>query len=175
MSLTNRKRNETPLEEARRKWGEVTEQVRSSSVAWKAMLATAARNHKYSFRDQLMIHEYRPAATACAEHDFWEQRFHRRVHKGLKGIRLLSEDGREVRNVFDVGDTWPYYGHEHDLPPYIWRVTEGNTTAVSQRFREAFEVDGTLPEQVQAISKRLAEMDKSMYNISTEHSEDFFA
>ena len=70
MSLTNRKRNETPLEEARRKWGEVTERVRSSSAAWQAMLATAARNHKYSFRDQLMIHEYRPHATACAEHDF---------------------------------------------------------------------------------------------------------
>ena len=59
-------RNETPLEEARRKWGEVTERARSSSVAWKAMLATAARNHKYSFRDQLMIHEYRPATSACA-------------------------------------------------------------------------------------------------------------
>ena len=111
--------NETPLEEAQRKWGEVTERVRSSSAAWQAMLATAARNHKYSFRDQLMIHEYRPHATACAEHDFWEQRFHRRVHKGLKGIRLLSEDGRDVRNVFDVGDTWPFYGHEHDLPPYL--------------------------------------------------------
>ena len=172
MSLTNRKRNETPLEEARRKWGEVTERVRSSSAAWQAMLATAARNHKYSFRDQLMIHEYRPHATACAEHDFWEQCFHRRVHKGLKGIRLLSEDGREVRNVFDVGDTWPYYGHEHDLPPYIWRVTTVNTAAVSQRFREAFEVDGTLPEQVRTISKQLAEMARPMYNISTEHSED---
>ena len=164
--------NETPLEEAQRKWGEVTERVRSSSAAWQAMLATAARNHKYSFRDQLMIHEYRPHATACAEHDFWEQRFHRRVHKGLKGIRLLSEDGRDVRNVFDVGDTWPYYGHEHDLPPYIWRVSEGNTAAVSQRFREAFEVDGTLPEQVQVISKRLAEMARPMYNIGAEHSED---
>ena len=171
MSLEH-KRNETPLEEAQRKWGEVTERVRSDSAAWQAMLATAARNHKYSFRDQLMIHEYRPAATACAEHDFWEQRFHRRVHKGLKGIRLLSEDGRDVRNVFDVGDTWPYYGHEHDLPPYIWRVSKGNTAAVSQRFREAFEVDGTLPEQVQAISKRLAEMARPMYNIDTEHSED---
>ena len=164
--------NETPLEEAQRKWGEVTERVRSSSAAWQAMLATAARNHKYSFRDQLMIHEYRPHATACAEHDFWEQRFHRRVHKGLKGIRLLSEDGRDVRNVFDVGDTWPFYGHEHDLPPYIWRVTTANTAAVSQRFREAFEVDGTLPEQVRTISKQLAEMARPMYNISTEHSED---
>ena len=60
MSLMEQKRNETPLEEARRKWGEVTEQVRSSSVAWKAMLATAARNHKYSFRDQLMIHSTGP-------------------------------------------------------------------------------------------------------------------
>ena len=46
MSLTNRKRNETPLEEARRKWGEVTERVRSGGAAWQAMLATAARNHK---------------------------------------------------------------------------------------------------------------------------------
>ena len=103
--------NETPLEEAQHKWGEVTERVRSSSAAWQAMLATAARNHKYSFRDQLMIHEYRPHATACAEHDFWEQRFHRRVHKGLKGIpspkRRRQGCPQRLRRRRHVAVLWP--------------------------------------------------------------------
>ena len=32
---------------------------------WQRYLKTAARIYKYPFRDQLLIHAQRPAATAC--------------------------------------------------------------------------------------------------------------
>mgnify|MGYP000902902074 CR=1 FL=1 len=111
---------ETTLRETIRKFDEVKQEVRTSEEAWAAFLTCAARNHKYVFQDQLLIYKQRPEATACAEMDLWNKRFHRWVDKGQKSIKLL--DGEALRHVFDVGDTHPARGHENDTPPYIWRV-----------------------------------------------------
>ena len=46
-------------------------EVTSCSKAYMDFLVTAARNYKYSFRDQLLIHAQKPNATACAEIGTW--------------------------------------------------------------------------------------------------------
>ena len=59
--------DETTLEEARRRFNEVSHRVRSDGFNWSEFLTCAARNHKYDFRDQLLIYDQRPNAVACAD------------------------------------------------------------------------------------------------------------
>ena len=68
---------ETTLQETIRKSREIKLEVRAGEEAWAAFLTCAARNHKYAFQDQLLIYKQRPEATACAEMDMWNRRFHR--------------------------------------------------------------------------------------------------
>ena len=88
---------ETTLQETIRKFDEVKQEVRTSEEAWTAFLTCAARNHKYAFQDQLLIYKQRPEATACAEMDMWNRRFHRWIDKGQKSIRLL--DGKSLQHI----------------------------------------------------------------------------
>lgn len=48
------------------------------------------RRHKYSFKEQLLIHAQKPDATACAEIETWN-RLGRWVNKGTRGIALLVD------------------------------------------------------------------------------------
>ena len=47
----------------------------------ESFLATAARNYKYPYYDQLMIYLQRSEATACAEYDFWFDAMHSYVKR----------------------------------------------------------------------------------------------
>ena len=98
---------ETALEEARRRFYEVSQRVRTDGNNWSEFLTCAARNHKYDFRDQLLIYDQRPNATACADIDLWNKHFSRWVNRGTKSVRLLSPDGKSARHVFDITDTRP--------------------------------------------------------------------
>ena len=108
MSLEH-ERNETPLEEAQRKWGEVTERVRSGGAAWQAMLATAARNEGHpppkrgwqGSPQRLRRRRYvavlwaraRPAAVHLACH---RRQYHCRISafpRGLRGGRHAAGTG----------------------------------------------------------------------------------
>jgi hypothetical protein len=113
---------ESALHEARRRFNEVRQRVRSDGNNWAEFLTCAARNHRYEFRDQLLIFDQRPYAKACADFDLWHDRFNRFIEKGTKSVRLLSPDGNSVKHVFDITDTRPGFGHEFDEPPYIWQV-----------------------------------------------------
>jgi DNA primase len=84
----------------------------------------AARFHKYSFHNQLLIYTQRPDATYVAGYRAW-RRLGRQVRKGEKGIAILApcvyrtrvsdEDGEErelkalrgfrVAHVFDIAQT----------------------------------------------------------------------
>ena len=44
-----------------------TREIVARSGNYAAFLRTAARNYKYTFREQVLIHAQRPDATACAE------------------------------------------------------------------------------------------------------------
>ncbi len=87
---------------------------------WTAFLQCAAWQYKYPFEDQALIFAQRPDATACASIEVWNNRLHRWVNKGAKGIALLHEDGGGYRldYVFDVSDTNIRYGDRLRLWQY---------------------------------------------------------
>ena len=148
---------ESSLHEARRRFNEVSQRVRSDGNNWQNFLTCAARNHKYNFQDQLLIYDQRPYATACADFDLWHDRFNRFIEKGTKSVRLLSPDGNSVKHVFDITDTRPGFGHEFDEPPYIWKIEDEDTQDVSERLNQVYGASGELGEQISKISSDFAE------------------
>ena len=67
----------------------------ASSAEWKAMLEVAARFHKYSTNNQLLIYLQCPQATRVAGYRAW-QRLGRQVRKGSRGIAILAPCRRRV-------------------------------------------------------------------------------
>ena len=167
--------NETALQEARRRFNEVSHRVSSDGFNWSEFLTCAARNHKYDFRDQLLIYDQRPNATACADIDLWNNHFSRWVNRGTKSVRLLSPDGQSVRHVFDITDTRPGFGHEFDEPPYVWQVEPEDVADVSARLSEAYGTSGELRTQIagiaRSLSQRLEASNDSLYAKATNADE----
>ena len=60
------------------------------SDALRAYLDVARRFHRYSYRNQLLIHTQRPDATHVAGFHAWRTQFGRCVAKGEKGIAILA-------------------------------------------------------------------------------------
>jgi len=147
---------ETELQEARRRFNEVSQRVRSSGDNWAEFLTCAARNHKYEFRDQLLIFAQRPDATACADLNLWKNHFNRSVEKETKSIKLLRSNAQSVFNVFDISDTRPDFGHEFDEPPYIWKIEDEDSKAVAEKLNQAYGFSGDLTLQIAAISRNFA-------------------
>ena len=148
--------NETALQKAMRRFNDVSQRVRSDGDNWSEFLTCAARNHKYDFRDQLLIYDQRPNATACADIELWNKHFSRWVNRGTKSVRLLSSDGQSVRHVFDITDTRPGFGHEFDEPPYIWKIEPEDSQDVLARLSEAYGVSGSLGVQIAGIARDFA-------------------
>ena len=147
---------ESSLTEARRRFVEVSDRVRADGFNWSEFLTCAARNHKYEFRDQLLIYDQRPNAVACADIDLWNKHFHRYVNKGTKSVRLLSPDGKKVRHVFDIMDTRPGFGHEFDELPYVWQVEPEDVGDVSSRLSEVYGIGGNLRSQIAGIAREFS-------------------
>lgn len=70
---------------------QLTDQVDAlvNSDDWRAMLAAAARFHRYSFRNVLLILSQRPDATQVAGYRTW-QSLGRQVRRGEHGIAVLA-------------------------------------------------------------------------------------
>lgn len=60
------------------------------SAAVKNFLAFNAKFRGYSFHNTLLIYLQNPKATKVAGFKQWEEKFHRRVKKGAKGISILA-------------------------------------------------------------------------------------
>ena len=129
------------------------QRIRSGGEAYMDFLSTAARNHKYGFRDQLLIHAQRPDATACAEMGLWNQ-FRRWVNKGSKGIALLVDGPGyyKLRYVFDVSDTNSREGHQ--VP--IWKVEPRMEEPLSQHLTQRYGLE-TEDTELSAVLKSAAE------------------
>ncbi len=61
----------------------------TSGEEWAAMLEVAARFHRYSFRNTILIRLQRPDATRVAGFNRWKD-LGRHVRKGEKGIQILA-------------------------------------------------------------------------------------
>ena len=134
------------------------EYVTGRQEEWKAFLATAARNYKYPYYDQLMIYLQRPEATACAEYDFWFDTMHRYVKRGAKGIALVDNEGDSprLRYVFDVADTG---ARRNSRPVWLWQMKEEYRNPVMAALERAYGISGenqSLEAQLEQVAGRLA-------------------
>lgn len=110
-------------------------EVLASQPKYLAFLRTAANNYKYNFVEQLLIHEQKPDATACAGIDVWN-RLGRWVNKGTHGIALLdtSSPQHRLRYVFDISDTNSYAGRTVS----IWQMEFRHELAVMEALSDSF-------------------------------------
>ena len=126
----------TKLERISRLALDATLSVASSPDHWKAFLDSAAWLYKYPFRDQVLIHAQKPEATACAEIGMWNERLHRWVNKGAKGIALIdtSDEKPHLRYVFDVSDT----NSRQNVPLKLWQPTQEMHARISEELENSF-------------------------------------
>lgn len=91
--------------ELERLQGEITAKATEISAGpqWQAWLQTAAKFHRYSFKNQLLIMIQRPDATAVAGFNVWRDSFRRHVNKGEKGIRILAPVTKRVEELDPSG------------------------------------------------------------------------
>lgn len=124
-------------------------EVLASRPKYLAFLRTAANNYKYNFVEQLLIHEQKPDATACAGIDVWN-RLGRWVNKGTHGIALLdtSSPQHRLRYVFDISDTNSYAGRTVS----IWQMEFRHELAVMEALSDSF---GIAREQMESFPEFL--------------------
>lgn len=124
---------------------------------WKAYLNSASRLYKYKFEDQLLIYAQKPDATACAAMELWNEKMHRWVKAGSKGIALIRENGNgrpRLEYVFDVSDTRPVRGAK---VPYLWEMREEHHPAVVAALEKQYGVGSQ-----QELGNRLMETASSI-------------
>ena len=106
--------------------------------AWQNFLASACRNYKCRFDEQLLIYAQRPDAVAVAGLETWNRQFKRWVNKDSKGIAVFDPKGRRntLKYYFDVSDTHDgYYGSR---PVPIWQMNGRYEQAVIERLSDRF-------------------------------------
>ena len=102
-----------------------------SPEAWQAFLSSACRNYKCRFDEQMLIYAQRPDATAVLEIEKWNEKFHRYVRRGSKGIAVFAaadNNKTRLKYYFDVSDTEPSY--RGGMPVPIWQMSDRYAPAV---------------------------------------------
>lgn len=94
----------------------------TAPAQWQAFLASACRNYRLSFDEQLLVYAQRPDATAVLEIERWNKRFGRWVNRGANGIAVFDGEHTSrprLKYYFDISDT-----HEGNFPQPVplWAV-----------------------------------------------------
>lgn len=105
---------------------------------WQAFLASACRNYRLTFDEQLLVYAQRPDATAVLEIERWNRQFGRWVNRGANGIAVFDGEhtGKpRLKYYFDISDT-----HEARFPrPVpIWTVREEYTPDIIETLENSF-------------------------------------
>ncbi|MBR3137379.1 MAG: DEAD/DEAH box helicase family protein [Clostridia bacterium] len=126
----------TKLERISRLALETSRSITSSTRHWKGFLDSAAWLYKYPFQDQVLIHAQKPEATACAEIGLWNERLHRWVNRGAKGIALIdtTEEKPHLRYVFDVSDT----NSRQNIPFALWQPKPEMYPRIAEELQNSF-------------------------------------
>ena len=135
---------------------EAIHDVVQNQDTWKNFLRTAASFYKYPFLEQVMIHKQRPNATACADYNFWNNRWNRSIRAGSKGIGLVSYENNKpkLRYVFDVADTRE---REYSRPVQIWSMKPEHERSIQAELAKLYDVSPEkLEMQFEQIAQKLA-------------------
>lgn len=105
---------------------------------WQAFLASACRNYRLSFDEQLLVYAQRPDATAVLEIERWNRQFGRWVNRGANGIAVFDGEhtGKpRLKYYFDISDT-----HEARFlrPVPIWTVREEYAPDIIETLENSF-------------------------------------
>ena len=154
------------------------QEISRSPRDWTGYLDTAARLYRYDFADSMLIHAQRPAATACAELETWNNKMSRWVNRGAKGIALIDDSGprKRLRYVFDISDTHLVVGGRD---PWLWQISQSNERQIAEHLRETYDLD--LPENaslnaaLMEVAKQYAEenLDEAMEGLEYEVKDTF--
>ena len=124
---------------------------------WQRFLATACRNYKLSFDEQVLLFAQRPDATAVlpieGEHG-WNKRFGRWVNRGATGIAMFDKEhtGRSrLKYYFDISDT---HESRFAVPVPIWQM------------QPEFE-----PEVIEALGNTFGDLEDALNDMRTEQLE----
>ena len=105
---------------------------------WRAFLASACRNYRLSFDEQLLVYAQRPDATAVLEIERWNRQFGRWVNRGANGIAVFDgeHNGKPwLKYYFDISDT-----HEGRFPRPVplWTVREEYAPDIIETLENSF-------------------------------------
>ncbi len=105
---------------------------------WRAFLASACRNYRLSFDEQLLVFAQRPDATAVLEIERWNRQFGRWVNRGANGIAVFDgeHNGKpRLKYYFDISDT-----HEARFPQPVplWTVREEYAPDIIETLENSF-------------------------------------
>ena len=105
---------------------------------WRAFLASACRNYRLSFHEQLLVYAQRPDATAVLEIERWNRQFGRWVNRGANGIAVFDgeHNGKSrLKYYFDISDT-----HEARFPRPVplWTVREEYAPDIIETLENSF-------------------------------------
>lgn len=105
---------------------------------WQAFLASACRNYRLSFHEQLLVFAQRPDATAVLEIERWNRQFGRWVNRGANGIAVFDGEHKgkpRLKYYFDISDT-----HEGRFPRPVplWTVREEYAPDIIETLENSF-------------------------------------
>ena len=135
----------------------------ANADAWQSFLATACRNYKLSFDEQVLLFAQKPDATAVlpieGEHG-WNRRFGRWVNRGAAGIAMFDKEhtGRSrLKYYFDISDT---HESRFAVPVPIWQMQQEFEPEVIEALGNTFgdlEDTSTLAAALLSAAKNAAE------------------
>ena len=134
--------------------------VVSNPQNWQAFLASACRNYKLRYDEQLLVYAQRPDATAVLEIEQWNKIFGRWVNRGARGIAVFADENRlrqRLTHYFDISDT--HESRYSRIVP-IWDMRQEYEADVIETLESTFgeiENKSSLAEAIMGAARNAAE------------------
>lgn len=134
--------------------------VVSNPQNWQAFLASACRNYKLRYDEQLLVYAQRPDATAVLEIEQWNKFFGRWVNRGARGIAVFADENRSrqrLTHYFDISDT---HESRYSRTVPIWDMRQEYEADVIETLESTFgeiENKSSLAEAIMGAARNAAE------------------
>lgn len=134
--------------------------VVSNPQNWQAFLASACRNYKLRYDEQLLVYAQRPDATAVLEIEQWNRIFGRWVNRGARGIAVFADENRtrqRLTHYFDISDT---HESRYSRTVPIWEMRQEYEADVIETLESTFgeiENKSSLAEAIMGAARNAAE------------------
>ena len=134
--------------------------VVSNPQNWQAFLASACRNYKLRYDEQLLVYAQRPDATAVLEIEQWNKIFGRWVNRGARGMAVFADENRSrqrLTHYFDISDT---HESRYSRTVPIWDMRQEYEADVIETLESTFgeiENKSSLAEAIMGAARNAAE------------------